>query len=75
MSDDPKTWVTREGEEIELSDMHSYHLQNARRIIKPWSRHEADPARRADLQSWVRRLGREIRKRERNKRKQANGSA
>jgi hypothetical protein len=66
-------WVTREGEEIHIREMHTWHLQNATVILKGWVKKEGRESKRRELRAWLKAFAREIRRREKEwqKRRQA----
>lgn len=70
-------WLTRDEREIPLADMHTPHIRNAVARLKPWvkalkaERHkkggdwtEDDAADLGDLQGWLDRFARELKRRE-----------
>jgi hypothetical protein len=57
-------WLTREGEEIHIREMHTYHLQNASVILKTWIKRERREGKRRELRAWLKAFAREIRRRE-----------
>ncbi len=68
----PEIWQTNDGREIPLEEMDHFHIENARRSIKDWSKGEADPALRKELRGWVRNFGKELRKRQKQWMEQRN---
>lgn len=59
-------WQTRDGREIPLDQMFPGHIQNARKSIKDWSRGEEDPELRRELRGWMKKFGKELRKRQKD---------
>ncbi len=57
-------WLTREGEEIHIREMHTFHLQNASVILKTWIKQERREGKRRELRAWLKAFAREIRRRE-----------
>ncbi len=62
-SDD--VWVTRDGREIPVEEMHTPHVGNAWQAMREWLKGERDPDKRRDLNRWRKRFRRELHKRQR----------
>ena len=55
---------TRDGREIPIEEMYRPHMANAIARLVKWRRGEKDPQKRGELKSWIRRMKRELRDRE-----------
>ena len=59
-----KLWVTRDGREIPLDEMHTPHVGNAHAKIGKWLKGERDPSLRKDLRKWRGYFTKEIKQRQ-----------
>lgn len=75
MTSDAPIWATRDGREIPLEEMAPQHITNARKSIKDWAKGEEDPELRRELRGWVKKFGKELRKRQKEWMERRNARA